>query len=174
MTYSQPLSYQVSLFLSSVGFGFALGIYYDVIRAFFYSVSTKRRSVFVCDMIFGITGSVAAFFFMVLYCEGRVRLHLCVGILAGLAVFHLTVGKYIFKALGCLLSALKKGFLFLLSPFITVGGVFACGMSRQAEKIASGLKKRAVNADEDKKSEKKSLFFKNIVKTYLKKSDKSV
>ncbi len=99
MTYSEPLINQISHFLSSVGFGFVMCIYYMAVRLFFRILSRKKWALMTGDAFFSVTGSFVSFFFMIIDNNGQVRFNLIIGQLIGALALYFTLGRYLMKPL---------------------------------------------------------------------------
>lgn len=99
MNYSEPLSNQLSVFLTGVGFGFIMCALYVVIKLIFRFFGKGKLSVMLSDAVFVLSGSIISFFFMIMTNSGTVRLNLIVAQLVGGLVIYFTVGRYILKLL---------------------------------------------------------------------------
>ena len=78
MTYAEPLSNQVLMFIHSIGPGVLIGFIYDVIFTFFRTFSNKRPVVIAADLTFSIIATLISFFYMVIYNSGTVRLNIII------------------------------------------------------------------------------------------------
>lgn len=165
MSYSQPLSSQVIIFIYSVGFGVLLGLTYEVFTVLRMLLSDKKWAYILCDTAFTLIGSTLSFFFMVLFNNGIVRLNLILAQLVGALCFHFSVGRYIIKPLLFISEKLRKLISLILFP---IRFVF-----EKAEKLAAKLRQKQQNKHsktEKMKKEKKKI--KNIIKIPLKKFKK--
>lgn len=97
MTYAEPLSNQILMFISSIGPGVLIGFIYDVIFTFFRTFSHKRAVIITADIIFSILATLISFFYMVIYNSGTVRLNIIFAEALGAVAFHFTMGRYISK-----------------------------------------------------------------------------
>ncbi len=162
MNYSEPLSNQILVFIRGVGFGVLLGLLYEcfcVLRVF---LSDKKWAYVVCDVLFGLTGTVMSFFFMVLYNDGRVRLNLMAAQLLGGIAFHIAAGRYLIKPLIFLGENIRKAIYFALFPFRFV-------LSKIKEIVSKTVKKHKNNKQADNLPKKDRKKFHNILKIHLKK-----
>lgn len=100
MRYTVPLSDQILMFISSVGPGVIIGLLYDVVTSFFARISENTALTIAGDLLFGVSATMISFFYMVIYNSGTVRLNIIIAQLIGAVAFHMTMGKYVAKAVG--------------------------------------------------------------------------
>ncbi len=171
MSYSQPLINQPRILFFSIGVGVLLGIFYVVLQGMFRLLGEGKLSYYLSDAIFVVVFTLVSFFFMVLYNEGRVRLHLIIGEGVGFFLIYFSVGRYIYSALAKLSGAARL----LLKPYIFIFNSFTRGMGalfgRFFDKMSSfGKEKGKLTENEQKRIKKFNLFG----KIHLKNQDKSV
>lgn len=130
MTYAEPLSNQVLMFIRSIGPGVLIGFIYDVIFTFFRTFSHKRPVIIAADLTFSIIATLISFFYMVIFNSGTVRLNIITAEIIGAVAFHMTMGQYMAKPVSLIAKATGKIGKFVFYPFI-----FLCG------KIRSSLKR---------------------------------
>ena len=97
MSYSEPLINQPRVLLLSVGVGAMLCVLYIVIQSICRLSGEGRFSYYLADGLFCTAFALISFFFMVLYNNGRVRLHLILGEGAGFFAFYFSVGRYLYS-----------------------------------------------------------------------------
>ena len=114
MTYAEPLSNQVLMFIRSIGPGVLIGFIYDVIFTFFRTFSNKRPVIIAADLTFSIIATLITFFYMVIYNSGTVRLNIIVAEIIGAVAFHFTMGQYMAKPISFVAKITGKiaGFIF--------------------------------------------------------------
>ena len=161
MTYAEPLSNQVLMFIRSIGPGVIIGILYDVIFSFFRTVSNKRFMIITADLIFCISATLISFFYMVIYNSGTVRLNIIVAEIIGAAAFHMTMGKYIAKLTEGIASIVGKILSVILSPVRYIIEKIVSASDNLKEKMS--VKRKTFPKEETKK--KKII---NILKIHLK------
>ena len=112
---------------------------------------------------------------MVLYNEGRVRLHLILGEGAGFWIFYFCAGKYLYSFIRKLSELLRRTLLTFFKPYAFIFGSFVRGVRdlamRFKKKISDVKQKRSNEADGEQKKDKKINLFGKI---HLKNRDKSV
>lgn len=99
MNYSEPLSNQLSVFLTGIGFGFIMCAFYVALKVLFRLFGKGKASVMISDAVFVLAGSIISFFFMIITNSGTVRFNLVVAQLFGGLVIYFTVGRYILRLL---------------------------------------------------------------------------
>lgn len=143
-----------SLFLSC-GFGFFLGVYYDVFRVIRLIMRSGKRSVFFQDLLFFSTAAVFTFLFALIVTAGALRWYLFVGELIGFFAYYFTIGRVVaaFAERVCaLILRLWRGlWLGIFWPFRMLG--------RLLRRPAAVLKEKIQNA-----GKKAVLFFKKGLK----------
>ena len=92
MEYIQGISSQTALFFLSLGFGFLLGVLYDVFRTVRLIVSDGKRFVFVMDFLYFAACGVLSFFFFLVTDEGRLRIYTLSGEILGWMIYYFSFG----------------------------------------------------------------------------------
>lgn len=175
MSYSQPLINQPKILLLSIGVGVLLGAFYVIIQSVMRLLGDGRLSYYIADGLFCIAFTLVSFFFMVLYNEGRVRLHLVAGEAFGFFVFYIAAGKYIYSVLAGGVRLVRRALLLFLKPYAFIGRSFVSGLKafvkNAGEKISLlNIKRNGAKEKAEKKRKKFNLFSKSP----LKNPDKSV
>lgn len=175
MSYSQPLINQPRILLMSIGVGVLLGIFYAVVQGTFRLLGEGKLSYYLADGIFVTVFTLVSFFFMVLYNEGRVRLHLILGEGAGFAAFYFCAGKYLYEFIRRSAVFLRRILCAFLKPYAFILNSFTKGITDLAEgmreKIGDLKQKRSTENENGEKTNKKFNLF---AKIHLKNRDKSV
>jgi hypothetical protein len=118
MTYAEPLSNQVLMFIRSIGPGVIIGLIYDVIFSFFRSLSNRRAVIIAADLMFSVVATLISFFYMVIYNSGTVRLNIILAEALGAVAFHYTMGRYISKPIEFLAVFFGRVVGFLCYPIV--------------------------------------------------------
>ncbi len=175
MSYSQPLINQPRILLLSIGVGILLGVFYTILQGTFRLLGERKLSYYLADGIFVAVFTLVSFFFMVLYNEGRVRLHLILGEGAGFAVFYFCAGKYLYEIIKRLMQLLRRAVCAFLKPYAFIFNSFVKGMRELVaclnKKIVGLKQKRTPEKENEQKRKKKFNLF---AKIHLKNQDKSV
>lgn len=165
MSYSQPLSSQVIIFIRTIGLGVLLGLLYEFFAALRMLLSDKKWAYILCDTAFSLIGSIASFFFMVLFNDGIVRFNLVMAELLGALCFHFSAGKYLIKPLLFISKKLRQLLRFMTLPIRVI-------IKKVVAAISKSGQKRMIRANKEKKSKKERKKIKNIIKIPLKKIEK--
>lgn len=171
MSYSQPLINQPKVLFFSIGVGVLLGIFYVILQGMLRFLGEGKLSYYLADAIFVVVFTLVSFFFMVLYNEGRVRLHLIIGEGAGFLLFYFSLGRYIYSALARLSGAariLLRPYAFIFNSFTKGMGALFSGFFKKTSSLRRG--KGELTETEQKRIKKFNLFG----KIHLKNQDKSV
>lgn len=162
MTYSEPQLWQVYNFLFFFGFGFLCGLLFRFIEFIRRLFSSKKAAVVAQDVIFSVLATVLMFVFLLTYADGKVRLNLILAAALGAAVFFLTLGKAVKKALDFFGAIIKKTVSILARPFILLALILKKAGSiitlRTKEKTAELKKKRSGGKKENSAKQKKHRF----------------
>ena len=162
MRYTQPLSDQVLIFISSIGPGILIGFLYDVIFSFFRTFGNKKTLTITSDLLFSLAASLLSFFYMVIYNSGTVRLNIVIAQLIGAVAFHYTLGRYLSKPVEFIAKILTKLIKAIAFPFKLIFKKSA----GYADKLWDKIKVRC-RREEKTETEKKKII--NILKIHLKK-----
>ena len=91
------IAVQTRLFMMAFGFGFLLGVVYDLFRIIRLTVTRGRIAVFVMDLVYFLLAGVSVFLFMLAYNQGEFRFYLIFGIFLGFLIYYFTFGAFILK-----------------------------------------------------------------------------
>lgn len=92
MIYLQGVAEQTRLFLLSIGFGFLLGILYDVLRTVRLVISNSRGFVLFMDLLYSVFCTFLNFCFILAFDYGEVRLYTVVGEILGWLIYYFSFG----------------------------------------------------------------------------------
>ena len=101
---------QTRLFLMSFGFGFLLGVVYDLFRIARLTVTRGKAAVFVMDVLYFF---LAVFIFMLAFNSGEIRFYLLLGIVLGFLIYYFTFGAFVLKWSNRIICALRRLLRFL-------------------------------------------------------------
>ena len=137
MSYSEPLINQPRVLFFSIGVGVLLCIFYVFLQGFFRFFGYGKLSYYCADVIFCAVSALISFFFMVLYNNGRVRLHLILGEAAGFFLFYFSSGRYISSALEKTADIIHKAVALFLKPYKFIFASFTSGVKRNFKRLTS-------------------------------------
>ena len=148
MEYIQGLPTQTGLFFLSLGFGFLLGILYDIFRMIRMIISGSEKFVFAADMLYFLLCGVLSFFFILVTDDGRLRFYTVIGEALGWMIYYFSFGTVAMKLTVSVVRISKRVFSVVFKP---IKFIFRKIMSF-IKKIAKFLKKSI------RKTDKKSKF----------------
>lgn len=120
MEYIQSLSAQTNMFLYSFGFGFLLGILYDIVRTFRMMISRSKTIVFIADLIYFAACAVLTFAFILVMDSGKIRLYVAAGEVLGWLVYYFSFGSIAIKISAYLCRQIKRLFSVIFRPFLVL------------------------------------------------------
>ncbi len=106
--YGLSLATQTKNFLLSLGFGFIMGIFYDLFRIVRISISKGKVATVISDIFYCVFLCFSLMLFCLTVNEGEIRLYLLLGSLAGFFVYYFSLGVIIFSFSERLISFIKK------------------------------------------------------------------
>ncbi len=106
--YGLSIATQTKNFLLSLGFGFLMGIFYDLFRIVRISISKGKTATIISDILYCIFLCFALFLFCLTVNEGEIRFYLLLGSLAGFFVYYFSLGIIIFSFSEQLITFIKK------------------------------------------------------------------
>ena len=119
MEYIQGLTAQTRIFFYSLGFGFLLGIRYDVFRTLRKVISNSRGFVLFMDLLYFAACAFLIFCFNMVVDSGHIRIYIALGELLGWLIYYFSFGAIAIKA-GNAVSALLKRFFGIISKPIRI------------------------------------------------------
>ena len=149
--YSVPHSEQLSIFLSSLGVGFILGVLYDILRGIRLSVSKSKVLVVVFDLIYFLLLAFITFIFILAANKGEIRFYIILGEIIGLVFYYVSFGiaaiKITDKIIGLLRRFYSFSFRVLSAPFRLMERLFLS----LKEKIKKKFRKTSKNSEKIRK-----------------------
>ncbi len=110
------MAQQTQVFMLSVGFGFLLGLIYEIVRFVMAVFSHSRTAVIIQDILFSIICTLLSFFFLLCIDDGKLRMYPYLGMIMGFAIWYFTLGipvSAILKRLSAFLNGILKSFAVL-------------------------------------------------------------
>lgn len=148
MEYIQGLPTQTGLFFLSLGFGFLLGILYDIFRMIRMIISGSEKFVFAADMLYFLLCGVLSFFFILVTDDGRLRFYTVIGEALGWMIYYFSFGTVAMKLTVSVVRISKRVFSVVFKPIKFIFGKIMSFI----KKIAKFFKKSI------RKTDKKSKF----------------
>ena len=97
MDYIQGLNVQTEIFFYALGFGFLLGILYDVFRTVRLIISDSRSFVIAMDVLYFLICSFLIFCFNLVVDNGKVRIYVTFGEILGWLIYYFSFGAIALK-----------------------------------------------------------------------------
>lgn len=94
--------------LSSAGFGFLLGAYYELFRFVRRLFATKAIGTFALDMVWCVTAALSTFLFDLVLSGGQLRGYLFFGCAVGFSVYLVTIGQLVSRVTDGAVRALRR------------------------------------------------------------------
>ncbi len=108
MIYIQGMAEQTEIFFYSLGFGFLLGILYDVFRIVRLIISRSKGFVFFMDVLYFAVCSLLIFGFVLVADSGKVRLYAVVGEMLGWLVYYFSFGTVAIRFSNAVVKFFKR------------------------------------------------------------------
>ncbi len=116
MEYIQGLTAQTQIFLYSLGFGFLLGILYDVFRTLRTVISNSRGFVLFMDLLYFAVCAFLIFCFNMVVAGGHIRIYIALGELLGWLIYYFSFGAIAIKAGNAVSAFIKRIFGIITKP----------------------------------------------------------
>ena len=104
------MSGQAWLFFSTVGVGFAIGVFYDVFRIFRKTAPHFSLAVQLEDLFFWVAVTGAMFYFMLSQNFGEIRPFSILGAGCGVVLYFATISRWVIKFCVVIVNYLKRVF----------------------------------------------------------------
>ena len=137
MDYIQGLSAQTEIFLLSLGFGFLLGILYDVFRTLRLIISKSDVFTVFMDVLYFMLCAFLIFCFNLVVDSGRIRIYVLFGDMLGWMIYYFTFGEISIKAVNRIVALVKGIFGVFFKPILRLEHC----VKRSMKKIFSFSKK---------------------------------
>lgn len=122
MVYIQGLAEQTRIFLFALGFGFLLGILYDVFRTLRMIISQSRSFVFFMDLLYFAVCAFLTFCFILVVDSGRVRIYVAAGEILGWMIYYFSFGAIALKLTNAIVGFFRRLISALLKPIKRASG----------------------------------------------------
>ncbi len=148
MEYIQGIADQTEIFLYALGFGFLLGILYDVFRTLRMIISNSKGFVIFMDLLYFAACAFLTFCFVLALDSGRIRAYVAFGEILGWVIYYFSFGAIAMKVSNASVCILRRAVNAVFSPVKR----FAGKIFKKTEKFAVICKKNI------KKTDKKAKF----------------
>ena len=117
MDYIQGLAEQTEIFFYALGFGFLLGILYDVFRTLRLIISGSKSFVFFMDLLYFTVCAFLTFCFIMVADSGRVRIYVALGEILGWFIYYFSFGAIALKVSNAIIRFFRRIFKAISKPF---------------------------------------------------------
>lgn len=150
--YTVAQSEQLSIFFAALGFGFLLGILYDITRAIRLTFTKSKWAIVAFDILYFVLFAFLTVLFIIAMNKGEVRFYIIAGQVIGWLFYYFSFGIAVIKFTDYLVTAIKRIFAFLYrvltAPLSLVlkclNHIFnkMCFLFKKTEKKSSNLRKK--------------------------------
>ncbi len=116
MDYIQGVAAQTEIFLYAFGFGFLLGILYDVFRTLRMIISGSKGFTLFMDLLYFAVCTFLTFCFVLAVDSGRIRIYVAAGEILGWFVYYFSFGAIAVRASNAAVSLFKQLFSAIIKP----------------------------------------------------------
>lgn len=106
--YIDTLAYQTREFFYSLGFGFILGILYDLTIILKLSVHDGKKKAFAFDIFYAAAAAILSVIFVLGSCRGKFAFYVILGMTVGFAIYQFTLGSILRKIISIICVFLRK------------------------------------------------------------------
>ncbi len=141
MVYIQGLAEQTRIFLFALGFGFLLGILYDVFRTIRLIISDSRIFVLIMDLLYFSVCAFLTFCFLLVMDSGKIRLYVALGEMLGWLIYYFSFGVIAMKLTNAAVSFFRRMISALFKPLKRIFGRIIRKMGKISEKSKKIIRK---------------------------------
>lgn len=116
MDYIQGLAAQTKIFLYAFGFGFLLGILYDIFRTLRMIISRSKGFVLFMDLLYFAVCTFLTFCFVLAVDSGRIRIYVAAGEILGWLVYYFSFGAIAMQVSNSVVLFFRKIFSTVFKP----------------------------------------------------------
>ncbi len=118
MTYLVSGPEQIRIFLYALGFGFFIGILYDIFRALRVLLTNGKKAFLVSDILFSLAAGFLTFLFALARLDGNIRGYVLVGELLGFVIYSVTFGVFFSRLTDRIVAGFYRFLGALAKPFL--------------------------------------------------------
>lgn len=135
MTYLASSPQQLRTFLYAVGFGFFIGILYDLFRTLRLMLWNGKRAFLISDVLFSLAAGFFTFLFALSQLDGNIRGYALFGELLGFLIYSVTFGVFFTKLSDRFVRMLSRVVHILLKPFLYLHGKVCRFFRKNVQKV---------------------------------------
>ena len=103
---------QAYLFIIFTLDGILIGVLFDVFRVLRKTFKTKDFITYIEDILFWVLTGFIILYSMCMFCDGELRFFMFIGIIIGIAMYMITISRYVIKVSIFIINWLKKILIF--------------------------------------------------------------
>lgn len=115
--YMLGLNTQTQYFLLGFGFGFLLGVLYDVFRILRLLLHVRKRMTVLFDILYGLLCTLLTFLYFLTFHNGKILFFVLAAELLGFLVYYFSLGVVAMRISSVVVRALERFFHLLYQPF---------------------------------------------------------
>lgn len=152
--YTVPHSQQLLIFLTSLGVGFILGIFYDILRAIRLTVTKSQKAHIFFDILYFCIFALASYIYILAANKGEIRFYIFAGEIIGLAFYYFSFGIAVVRLTELAVSLMHRFFRFVFKvisfPFKLLKRFFSftkkkfSAFFKKTEKKSSKMRKKVL------------------------------
>lgn len=146
MVYIQGITDQTRLFLFSVGFGFLLGVLYDIFRTLRMIISERAFFVITMDILYFCTCAFCNFCFAMALDNGRIRAFVALGEALGWIIYYFSFGAIALKVAARTVRLVHGAAALIFAPVKRLARVIRRRRAKSAAFLKKTLQKNDKNA----------------------------
>ncbi len=131
MSYIASSSEQIKVFLYACGFGFALGLFYELFTFLRCIAKLKKKGTVICDFIYGFFSVIMLFVFSLAVNNGKFQSYYYIGAFFGWMVYYYSFGIISIKIIGLVWNGIRR----IIAFFIRMKNFFRKNILQKRKKI---------------------------------------
>ncbi len=135
MTYLVSGSQQIRIFLYALGFGFFIGVLYDLFRALRLMLTNGRKAFIVSDILFSLAAGFFTFLFALSRLDGNIRGYVLMGELLGFLIYSVSFGVFFSRLTDRIIRTVYRFFAAIAKPFLYIYGKLHRFFRKSVEKL---------------------------------------
>ena len=145
MDYIVGMPRQTTNFLLSLGFGFCIGVLYDVVRTIRLIFGGGKRTVLIFDILYSAFAGLVTFIFSLVITNGMVMAYVVFGEMLGFFIYYITFGVFAVRFSERVTEAVKGFFIKILELFGFFKRVFGKISQKSRKKAVKAAKKSKIH-----------------------------
>lgn len=128
---------QTHVFLMCIGFGFVLGIFYDLVRLIRKTFFPLKKALIIQDILYCVISTFAVFCFLLCINNGEARFFTFLGLAFGWVIYYFTFGVLVVRVADTLAGAVHR----LFKPIKSIFRLFYVNIKTRVKKSEEKAKK---------------------------------